>query len=381
MPPGQTRILILCVASGFVDLSVNRPATTGYLEALARLMPQLPNDRRYPALQDFHAPEGPVWARDTIASWLAPVTGIDVPAQIIMTNGAQHGLACTLGAIARPGDTILADCVTYQGIGALCRSLDLIVKPVMTDQDGMLPDALAAMCAANRPRALLIVPTLHNPTTVTLSAERRNAIADVARAHETLIIEDDVYRPLKGDALPAFITMSPEITVYISSFSKCVAPGLRVGAVLAPKRMVADIAAMLRINCWSISPLNALVAVRMIEDGSIERIISGQRDEFALRQTIVRETLGAFDVVTDDAAPHAWLNLPEPWQGNAFARVASQNGVGILPGEAFAIDRTLIPHAVRINLGAARSREDLRRALETLRKILSGDRRVFEAVV
>jgi DNA-binding transcriptional MocR family regulator len=222
---------------------------------------------------------------------------------------------------------------------------------------------------------------LHNPTTVTLSTERRIAIADVARAHGTQIIEDDVYRPLKSDAPPSFITTAPDITIYVSSFSKCVSPGLRVGAVLAPKPLVADIAAMLRINCWSTSPLNALVAARMIEDGSVERIISSQKDEFMLRQTIVRETLGAFDIVTDDAAPHAWLNLPEPWQGNAFARVASQNGVGILPGEAFAIDRTLIPHAVRINVGAARSREDLRRALETLRKILSGDRRVFEAVV
>jgi DNA-binding transcriptional MocR family regulator len=367
--------------AGFVDLSVNRPATTGYLEALAKLMPQLPNDRRYPALQDFHAPEGPAWARDTIASWLAPVTGIDASAQIIITNGAQHGLACVLGAIARPGETILADSVTYQGIGALCRSLDLVLKPVMTDRDGMLPEALEAMCTANRPRAVLIVPTLQNPTTITLSAERRKAFAEIARAHGTLIIEDDVYRPLKADAPPAFIATDPDITVYVSSFSKCVAPGLRVGAVLAPKPMVADIAAMLRINCWSTSPLNALVAARMIEDGSVLRIISGQKDEFMLRQAIVRETLGTFDIVTDDAAPHAWLNLPEPWQGNAFARVASQNGVGILPGEAFAIDRTLIPHAVRINVGAARSREDLRRALETLRKILSGDRRVFEAVV
>jgi DNA-binding transcriptional MocR family regulator len=367
--------------AGFVDLSVNRPATTGYLEVLAKLLPQLPNDRRYPALQDFHAPEGPVWARDAIASWLEPVTGIDTPAQIIITNGAQHGLACVLGAIARSGDTILADCVTYQGIGALCRSLDLTLKPVMTDREGMRPDALEAICAANRPRAILLVPTLHNPTTVTLSAERRKAIADVARANGTQIIEDDVYRPLKSDAPPAFIATAPDITIYISSFSKCVAPGLRVGAVLAPKPMVADIAAMLRINCWSTSLLNALVAARMIEDGSVERIISSQKEEFMLRQTIVRETLGAFDIVTDDAAPHAWLNLPEPWQGNAFARVASQNGVGILPGEAFAIDRTLIPHAVRINVGAARSREDLRRALETLSKILSGDRRVFEAVV
>jgi DNA-binding transcriptional MocR family regulator len=367
--------------AGYVDLSVNRPATTGYLEALAELTQQLADDRRYRALQDFHAPEGPPWAREAISAWMAPVTGNDAPEQIVVTNGAQHGLACVLGAIARPGDRILADAVTYQGIGGLCRSLDLVLKPVVLDRDGMQPDAFEAMCIEHKPRAVFLVPTLHNPTTITLSAERRRALAGIARAHNVQIIEDDVYRPLKMEAPPAFVATEPDITIYVSGLSKCVAPGLRVGAVFAPKAIVADIGAMLRINCWSTSPLNTLIATRMIEDGLVERIVAGQKEEFRQRQIIVRETLSGFDCATDDAAPHAWLNLPEPWQGNAFARVASQNGVGVLPGEAFAIDRSLIPHAVRINLGAARSHDDLRRALDILRDILSGNRRVFEVAI
>jgi DNA-binding transcriptional MocR family regulator len=366
---------------GFIDLSVNRPATTGYLQALATLMPQLPIDRRYAALQDFHAPEGPGWAREAMAGWFSAMAGVNEPAQIVMTNGAQHGLACVLGALARPGDTILADAVTYQGIGALCRSLDLTLRPVGMDRGGMRPDVLKAMCAEHKPRAVFLVPTLHNPTTITLDSDRRQAIAEIARKHDVLIIEDDVYRPLKELSPPAFVASDPDITIHIGGLSKCVAPGLRLGAVLAPKSMIADIAAMLRINCWSTSPLNALIATRMIEDGLVDRVIAGQRKEFAHRQAIVREVLSGFDVMTDDVATHAWLQLPEPWNGNAFSRAAHQSGVGVLSGEAFAVGRDSVPHAVRINVGAARSREDLRRALESLRGILSGDRRLFDTMI
>ncbi|MCA1493064.1 PLP-dependent aminotransferase family protein [Ensifer sp. NBAIM29] len=366
---------------GFIDLSVNRPATTGYLEALAALMPHLADDRRYPVLQDFHAPEGPAWAREALAAWLAPVSGTNDPAQVIMTNGAQHGLACVLGAFARPGDSILADAITYQGIGALCRSLDLTLRPVAMDAGGMRPDAFEEACVAHNPSAVFLVPTLHNPTTITLAAERRAQLAAIARKHGLLIIEDDVYRPLKVVAPPAFVLSDPDITIHVGGLSKCVAPGLRLGAVIAPKPMVSDIAAMLRINCWSTSPLNALVATRMIEDGLVSSVIAGQRAEFVARQAIVREVLSGFDLMTDDVATHFWLQLPDPWHGNAFARAASQAGVGVLAGEVFAVGRDSIAHAVRINVGAARSRASLRHALEALREVLAGGRRLFDTMI
>ncbi|MGK9339792.1 PLP-dependent aminotransferase family protein [Sinorhizobium meliloti] len=366
---------------GFIDLSVNRPATSGYLEALAVLMPQLADDRRYAALQDFHAPEGPAFAREALSSWISPISCVEDPSQLIVTNGAQHGLACVLGALVRPGDCVLADAITYQGIGALCRSLDLSLKPVAMDRDGMLPDAFEAACAAHNPSAVFLVPTLHNPTTITLSAERRTQLAAIARKHGLLIIEDDVYRPLKDSAPPSFIATDPDITLYIGGLSKSVAPGLRLGAVIAPRPMVSDIAAMLRINCWSTSPLNALIATKMIEDGLVARVIAGQRTEFHQRQAIVREVLSGFDVMTDDASTHFWLQLPDPWNGNAFTRAASQVGVGVLSGEVFAVGRDSIAHAVRVNVGAARSREDLRHALEALREILTSGRRLFDTMI
>jgi DNA-binding transcriptional MocR family regulator len=356
--------------AGLIDLSVNRPATTAYLETLASLLPRLAKDRRFAALQDYHPPEGPAWARAAVATWLGGIAGEGDPSRIVLTEGAQHGLACVLQAVAQRGDVILSDAVTYQGIGALCRSLGLDLRGLPMDRGGMLPDAFEAACVNWRPRAVFLVPTLHNPTTITLSEARRRALATIARRHNVLIIEDDVYRSLLDEPLPSFASWEPELTIHISGLSKCVAPGLRYGFVVAPRALLGHVAAALRIDCWSINPLTALVATTILEDGLAMRMIEAQRVELRARQAILREVLAPFDVQTHDASPHAWLHLPEPWRAAAFARACRQRGVGVLPMEAFAVGRDTSIHAVRIHLGAALSAVDLRRALSAIAELL-----------
>lgn len=367
--------------TSLIDLSVNRPATTQYLDALARLMARLPKDPRYAELQDFHAPEGPAWAREAVASWLAPATGAHDAQRVVITHGAQSALGCVLGAIARAGDVVLADAVTYQGMAALCRTLDLDLRPVTMDDEGMRPDALEAACREHEPRVLFVVPCLHNPTAITLSQARREQIAEIAERHDLLIVEDDVYRPLVDDAPPAFARLLPARTVYVTSLSKTVAPGLRFGAAWAPPGLVADIAAMQRVSCWSVGPLNALVATRLIEEGTLARIVEAQADELRLRQALLREVLAGYEVHTGSASTHAWLRLPSPWRANAFVAVARQRGVAVLAADAFAIGQHAVPHAVRINVAAARSRGDLQRGLGLLVDVMRSAERHVSSLV
>ncbi|OBY26552.1 aminotransferase-like domain-containing protein [Leisingera sp. JC1] len=360
-------------AEGYLDLTVNRPATEGYLKAIAALMPRLASDSRFHAVQDFHPAEGPRWTRAALAGWLASATGHNDSDRIVVTNGAQHGLACALGAIARPGQAVLADAITYQGIAPLCASLDLRLVPVASDAGGMLPEALAMACRTQDAAALFLVPNLQNPTTVTLDLERRRALAGIARAAGVTIIEDDVYRAHIASPLPTIAAENPDITVHITSLSKCVAPGIRLGAVSASPSLVRDIAAILRVNCWSTSFLTGLMVTRLIEEGSLDRIIAEQRDELQARQHILSQGLAGYELRSEPTAPHGWLILPDPWRGGSFVRAAESAGVSVLPGEAFALDRDQAPpHAVRINLSAARSRDDLRRAVAILRGILEG---------
>lgn len=352
-----------------VDLSVNRPATAAYLDALAKLLPKATRDRRYPALQDYQTPEGPAWARAAAARWLAPVIGAEDPGRIVLADGAQHGLACVLAALTEPGDVILADLVTYQGIKALCRSRGVDLRGLPADRQGMLLDAFEAACAQWRPRAVFLVPSLQNPTAVTLPADRREALAEIARRHNVLIIEDDVYRPLLDDSPPSFAVLEPELTIHVSGFSKCIAPGLRMGFVAAPKALIGQIAAALRFDCWCISPLTALLGTLLLEEGLVDTLVGQQREELRLRQDLVRTILQRFDVQTGATSTHAWLHLPEPWRGHVFARISQREGVKVLAGDAFAVGRQTAPDAVRINVAAARSRDDLRRGLEILAEL------------
>ncbi|HEX3350584.1 MAG TPA: PLP-dependent aminotransferase family protein [Acetobacteraceae bacterium] len=355
--------------AGLIDLSVNRPATAAYLETLASLLPRLAKDRRFATLQDYHPPEGPGWARAAVATWLEGVAGGGDPSRVVLTDGAQHALSCTLQAVTQRGDVILSDAITYQGIGALCRAHGLDLRGLPMDRGGMRPDAFEAACVNWRPRAVFLVPTLHNPTTITLSEDRRRALATIARRHNVLIIEDDVYRSLLEEPLPSFASWEPELTIHISGLSKSVAPGLRYGFVVAPRALLGHVAGALRIDCWSINPLTALVATSMFEDGSAKRMIEAQRVELRARQAILREVLSGFDVQTHETSPHAWLHLPEPWRDVAFARACRQRGVGVLPMEAFAVGRDTSIHAVRIHLGAAPSAVDLRVALSTIAQL------------
>lgn len=221
------------------------------------------------------------------------------------------------------------------------------------------------------PHAVFLVPTLHNPTTVTLSEARCRALAAIARRHNVLIIEDDVYRLLLEEPIRSFATLEPELTIYVGGLSKCVAPGLRYGFVVAPRAVPGNDAAALRIDCWSISLLTPLIATSLLEDGTATRIVEFQREELRSRQAILREMLAAFDVQTHGASPHAWLHLPEPWRRAGFARACRQRGVGVLPADAFAIGRETLTHAVCINVGAAPSRADLRQALSTMIELLN----------
>lgn len=351
------------VSAQLCDLSINRPATDAYLRAVRSILPELPGDENFAAIQDYHAPEGHHAIRRAMAGWMAPATGHADPERIAVVNGAQHGLACTLSALARPGRAMLADAITFQGFISLCAMHGVSLKSVEMDDEGMIPDAFDAACVRYVPTAVFLMPTYHNPTTQTLSAERRAALAQVARKHDVTIIEADPYRPLVKNPPPAIAASDPDITVHVTSLSKCAAAGIRLGAVSAPPPILRDIRAFLQINCWSTSFGMGLIVARLTDRGRLKAIIAEETAELAARNAILANILPARHLHSQPTAPHAWLTLSEPWRGSSFTRVARSEGVCILPGYAFTVDRDNSNiHAIRLNVNAARSREDLRKS-------------------
>ncbi|MBV6274364.1 PLP-dependent aminotransferase family protein [Alcaligenaceae bacterium CGII-47] len=357
---------------GVLDLTVNRPPSAAFSQALSALLPRLSEDERYATLQDYYPPEGADWLREAISNWLlsSQVVARARPEHIIVTYGAQHALACVLRALCQAGDTVLADQITYQGVMTLCQSMKLSLHGVPMDQGGMSPAALEAACQIQRPKAIILIPTLHNPTANTLSPARRQTLAEIARRHKIPIIEDDVYHSLHDNPGPSLTSFAPQLNYYIGGFSKCVAPGLRIGFVLTPPGRTARVGSALRVDAWCVSPLNMLIAAHLLETGTLHTIIAHQKAELSARQTLLTEQLSDCDISTYHSSTHAWLKLPTPWTTATFVSTARIRGVAVLGSDMFALTPETNVQAVRLNVGAPRSRDDLVRALNILRDIL-----------
>ncbi len=350
-------------ARGRIDLTVNRPAVDDFLERLADTLPALATDPRFREMQDYQPPEGAPWARAAGARWVG-VNGFTPNVDdIVVTSGAQHALFAILSSFIAPGDVVVADSMTYYGLKALAQMLGFSIVGVGADDEGLSAAEFEATCAQHPVRAIFVVPCMQNPTVVTMSAARRAAIVDIARRHSVFIIEDDVYGPMLEQRPPAIATLAPDFTFYVASASKALAPGLRVGYLMTPPGRATVAAEAVRGTAWMPAPLSVLVATRWIEDGTAWRILEAQRHELAARNRIAAQALEGLRFNSHPACMFIWLYLPPPWRSEDFAAAILARGVMVMPASAFASDRAATEHAVRINLGCARSREELAMAL------------------
>lgn len=353
-------------AADLIKLTVNAPPDPSYGRVIAERLAELASGRGTADLWAYTPKQGFPEHRAAAARWIGGA-GLDAaPERTIITGGAHQAIVVALTALARPGDTVLIEPLTYAGVCHIAERHGLRLQGVAIDHQGLLPEALDAACRANGTRLLFVNPTAHNPTTATMSPGRREAIAALARRHDLIVIEDDVYGRLPEERPPPIAALAPERTIYISSAAKSVAPGLRLGVLLSPPALhprIADAQHDLFLTC---PPLMAELFTHLVNDGTAERLALCQRHEAAARQAIAREILGTRPHQAEPSSYHLWLPLPPPWRTTEFTAAVCARGVAVDPGTAFAVDRARAPHAVRVSLSAAASHDRLRRALQIL---------------
>ena len=308
--------------------------------------------------------------REAGAQWLRRFGTSGQWNRVMVTHGAQHGLACVLRTVARPGDAVLTESLSYPGLQALARSMRLQLIGIETDEQGMVPQALERAAKTFDTKFVYCAPTLHNPTGATMSMERREAVAAVMRTHGLFIIEDCVHAAMQANPLPALSTWLPEQSFLLSSFSKVLAPGLRVGYVEAAPAWLSKFAASMRADSWMVAPLLPEIATRWLESGAMEGLIAQQRQMTAQRLECARAVLQGLDFKTDAEFPLIWLPLPEPWRAGQFAAALRQAGVLVRTAEPFAVGRSPAPHAIRISLNAPASVEQLEAGVHILKALI-----------
>lgn len=355
-----------------IDMSIVRPVTEAHGKALSATLRQLADRQDLGVLMNYVPDGGSAAHRQAGAHWIGR-RGLQVdPSQVIITSGAQHGLATVVAALTEPNDLLLTESLCYQGITAIASQLHRRrLRGVEMDRQGLIPEALEAACKEERPRAIIAVSTLQNPTTALMGEARRRRIAEIAREYDCWLIDDDVYGFLVENSPAPLASFAPERSLYITSLSKSLMPGLRVGYVAAPEGLVAPIAASVRTSVWMPPPLMGEIAALWIGDGTAEQLTRWQRREAQERQALAARILKGWEVETHPAGFHLWLVLPEPWRANVFAQQLRGRGVVVMSADFFAVGRVRAPHAVRLSLTAPGSREQLIRGLETIAELLA----------
>lgn len=295
--------------------------------------------------------------------WLLPRLPVLSAEQILVCPGVQSALLGLLTMLARPGELICTEAVTYPGIKALATQLGIRLLGLPTDDAGIEPQAFAHACLNHRPKALYCNPTLQNPTATTFSLARRQAITAIAREHGIAIIEDDAYGCLPPQVPPPLACLAPQLTYYVTGLAKCLGAGLRIAYVAAPDAHAAKrLTAVLRATAIMASPITATLATRWINDGTAQAMLRAVRGESNARQQIAARILAGYDYASQPEAFHLWLKLPRTWQPQEFSLQLRRYGIGVVSSEAFTVSGPA-PQAVRLCLGGPLSRDELRQAL------------------
>ncbi|MBJ3774147.1 aminotransferase-like domain-containing protein [Acuticoccus mangrovi] len=366
-------------ASGPVDLAVNRPPSTIAAPFLKEALQEVAEGDMVDVF-GYEAVGGAAAARATGCAWLAE-RGIEAaPDSVFLTAGGNQGLMAALSALCRPGERVVTEAVNYTGIRRMAHLLGIELMPVVTDGKGMVPEALEAAAAASGARVVLATPVTHNPTGVSMDGARRSAIAEVVTRADLLMVEDDIYGHLAAADADTFYARLPSRTLHVTSLSKSISSGLRVGWLAVPDALASAVRDALYGTEWTAPALPAAVAGRLIAAGAHREIIARHREEAEWRRTLALNLFGDLIDPMDSPSYHVWLRLDPTERADAIHTELLREGIAVSPAHHFVIGEAVPPNALRLSLGAVKERAELRTALERVARRLAGARTAIGAI-
>lgn len=317
--------------------------------------------------------------REWLAGYMNRKGVVCTAENVFITNGAQHGLAILSRLFADPGDAAIIEAVTFTGVQQVTAGRRLNVRTVSTDlTSGVDVEALKRTFRKEpKPKFAILIPNFHNPLGVSISLDKREQIVRLANEYQIPIVEDDPYSPLRfeGDDLP-FLTALDGLNqiIYIGSFSKMLAPGMRLGWIVAPNELKNRII-VLRESL-------DLESSQLIQRAVAEFLISGQLEPHLekLNKTNLAQKNVLMSALTADFAEFgaswtkpegglfAWVTLPENYDTRALFETAVARKVAYIPGSAFAVEGGY-GNTMRLNFSNA-TEENIREAVGRLAQVI-----------
>jgi len=361
------------VPDTLIDLSILKPVGDAiHVERMKTALAALHDDLPHNTLFSFRPSLAQRRYREVAVDWLRQC-GLQTSAEAIhITNGATPGLTIALMSAARPGDVVATEAIGHHTLRALTGYLGMRLHGLAIDDDGIVPEAFADACRTGPIKALFLVPSAANPTVSMVSQARREAIVEIARRHNVYIIENDAWGPLVEGRPPPLASMAPERTFYVTSFTKCGLPGLRVGYLVAPDLMISSVASRHLVTNWSATSLIAEIATRWVADGTAWELLQWQRAALRARNALAAEVLGDVMRRQHPNSLHIWLPLPPVWREDEFVANARLHNVAIAPGASFVAEADVATSAVRICIGATTA-DELRQGLEVVTRMIRAE--------
>ncbi|MER5865974.1 PLP-dependent aminotransferase family protein [Kitasatospora sp. NPDC002040] len=343
-PSAVREILALTARPEVISFAGGLPApelfdVAGLRAAYDRAFTEVP-DR---ALQ-YSTTEGDPELRTAIAARLTARGLPTGPDELLVTTGSQQGLTLVATALLEPGDVVLVEDPGYLAALQCFAFAGARVVPVPTDDGGLIPDALAELVARERPKLLYLVPTFQNPTGRTLDTARRRAVAELAERHGFWVVEDDPYGELRydGAAEPwiAGLPAAADRTLLLGSFSKILAPGLRLGFLRAPAALRRACVIVKQSADLHTSTIDQAAAARYLRDADLDAHIGRIRAAYRDRRDAL---LGGLPKALPEGSSwnqpsggmFLWVRLPDGHHATELLGTAVRHDVAYVPGAPF----------------------------------------------
>jgi len=309
-----------------------------------------------------------------LREWIAAKHGVPVD-QVMITNGSLQADAFLFEHLVKPGDHVIVERPTYDRTLLNLRNRGAVVHQVTLEPDGISVVELRGLLEAGvRPKLAHIIPNYQNPAGVTLSEEKRRALLGLAQEFGFVIFEDDPYADIRfrGDALPQMISLdSADVVVHACSFTKTVCPGVRVGYLIGPNRIIDGIAKTATNTYISAGQVAQGIVHQFCVSGDIDRSIAKVSQALGERAKLLGESLRAripgISFTEPDGGYFLWVELPADVHVDKLLPEAATRGVAVVKGSDFLLEGG--EHALRLAFSAV-----------TVDEIDEGVRRLAEAI-
>ncbi len=312
------------------------------------------------AALDYGEPAGHMSLRTTIAHVLAS-QGLQLqPENILITAGSQQALALVTQLLLKPGDVILVESPTYSGALDLFRALNFRAVGIPLDRQGMQVEALEKLLQQHHPKLVYTIPNFHNPTGTCLSSPRRHQLIVLADRYNVPILEDDFVGDLRyeGRAQPALKALDPGgRVIYVSTFSKMLMPGLRVGFLAAEGPIYDSLVSFKHVNDLATSTLVQRALEAYVTVGRYQAHLRRSSQVFRKRRDAMSAAIEHYLPAGAHADPpqgglFSWLQLPGKMSSDELLPLACEQGVNFAPGSRFFAEAEAGQDWLRLNFVA-----------------------------